>query len=154
MVQEVLGGVQIPVSLGENVMRQVSEINPAPSPNPKPFLPWMAVGTVAVLIALFLGASNRYLTRFQRPYSFEAQSEPTIEIVDAPIVLDITAKPTVRNQVGRTAASDTTNSTGTRVSDVTSISAAPENSTKFLYRPVAAGKRTARGTCPQYLRHT
>ena len=32
MIQEVLGGVQIPASLGENVMRQVSEINPAPSP--------------------------------------------------------------------------------------------------------------------------
>ena len=131
MIQEVLGGVQIPVSLGENVMRQVSEINPAPSPIPKPFLPWMAVGTVALLIALLLGASNRYLTRFQRPYSFEAQSEPTVEIVDAPIVLDITAKPTVRNQVGHTTILGETNGVGTQVSNVTATSTAPENSTKF-----------------------
>ena len=131
MVQEVLGGVQIPASLGENVMRQVSEINPAPAPAPKPFLPWMAVGTVAVLIALLLGTSNRYLTHFQKPYSFEAESEPTVEIVDAPIILDITAKPAVRNQVGRATTRDKTSSPGTQVSDVTSISATMENSTRF-----------------------
>ena len=101
MIQEVFGGVQIPASLGENVMRQVAEMKPIASPAPKPFLPWMALGTAAVLVALLLGASNRYLTRFQKPYSFEAQSEPRIDIVDAPIVLDIVAKPAVRNQVGR-----------------------------------------------------
>ena len=58
-------------------------MNPTPAPAPKPFLPWMALGAAAVLIALLLGASNRYLTRFQKPYSFDAQSEPTIEIVDS-----------------------------------------------------------------------
>ena len=131
MIQEVLGGVQIPASLGENVMRQVSEINPAPSPAPKPFVPWMAVGTVALLIALFLGVSNQYLTRFQKPYSFDAQSEPTIEIVDTPIVLDITAKPAVRSQVGRVTTPDKNSSAGTQVSDVTSASAAVENAAKF-----------------------
>ena len=131
MIQEVLGGVQIPTSLGENVMRQVSEINPAPAPAPKPFLPWMAVGTVAVLIALLLGTSNRYLTRFQKPYSFDAQSEPTVEIVDAPIILDIVAKPTLRNQAGDVATPDETSSVGTQVSNVTSTSATMENSTKF-----------------------
>ena len=131
MIQEVFGGVQIPASLYENVMRQVSEINPAPSPASKPFLPWMALGTVAVLIALLLGASNRYLTRFQKPYSFEAESEPTIEIVEAPIIFDIVAEPAVRNQVGRATTPDKTSSTGTQVSDVTSTSAAIENSTRF-----------------------
>ena len=131
MIQEVFGGVQIPASLYENVMRQVSEINPAPSPASKPFLPWMALGTVAVLIALLLGASNRYLTRFQKPYSFEAESEPTIEIVEAPIIFDIVAEPAVRNQVGRATTPDKTGSTGTQVSDVTSTSAAIENSTRF-----------------------
>ena len=131
MIQEVLGGVQIPASLGENVMRQVSDINPTPSPASKPFLPWIALGTAALLIALLLGASNRYLTRFQKPYSFEAQSEPTIEIVDAPIILDIVAEPAVRNQVGRATTPDKTSSAGTQVSDVTSASVAPENAAKF-----------------------
>ena len=130
MIQEVFGGVQIPTSLGENVMRQVADMNPTPFPAPKPFLPWMALGTAAVLIALLLGASNRYLTRFQRPYSFEAQSEPTIEIVDAPIILDIASKPAVRNQVGRDANPSITSRAGAQVSNVTSVSVALENAAK------------------------
>ena len=132
LIQEVLGGVQIPASLSENIMRQVPDIKPTPSPASKPFLPWIALGTTAVLIALLLGASNRYLTRFQKPYSFEAQSEPTIEIVDTPIILDIVAKPAVRNQVGRDTSPGKASRAGTQVSDVTSTSTAPENSTRFF----------------------
>ena len=131
MIQEVFGGVQIPASLYENVMRQVSEINPAPAPVPKPFLPWMALGAAAVLIALLFGASSRYLTRFQRPYSFDARSEPTIEIVDTSIIFDIATKPAVRNQAGRGTTPDKNSSAGTQVSNVPSTSAAMENSTKF-----------------------
>ncbi len=131
MIQEVFGGVQIPASLGENVMRQVADLVPTPSPAAKPFLPWMALGTVAVLIALLLGASNRYLTRFQKPYSFEAQSEPTIEIVDAPIILDIATKPAVQNRVGRDTSPGKTSRAGTQVSNVTSTSVPSENATKF-----------------------
>ena len=131
LIQEVLGSVQIPARVSENIMRQVAEINPAPTPAPKPFLPWMALGAAAVLIALLLGASNRYLTHFQKPYSFEAQSEPTIEIVDAPIILDIAAKPAVRNQVGRNTSPGKAGRAGTQVSNITSTSTAPENFTKF-----------------------
>ena len=139
MIQEVFGGVQIPASLGENVMRQVSEMNPTPAPAPKPFLPWIAVGTVALLIALFLGASSRYLTRFQRPYSFEAQSEPRVEIVDAPISFDIIEKPAVRNQVGSVTTPDTNSSAGIQISDVSSTSATMENSTRFSTAPWSQG---------------
>ena len=131
LIQEVLGGVQIPASLCENIMRQVADIKPTPTPAPKPFLPWIALGTAAVLIALLLGASNRYLTRFQKPYSFEAHSEPTIEIVDTPILLDIVAKPTVRSQAGRDTSPGKASRASTQVSDVTSTSTTPENSTRF-----------------------
>ena len=145
MIQEVLGGVQIPANLGENVMRHISEINPTPTPTSKPFLPWMALGAAALLIALFLGASNRYLTRFQKPYSFEAQSEPTIEIVDTPIILDITAKPAVRNQVRRATTPDKTSSAGTQVSNVTSTSTTMANSTKFATTQWAQGNTPPAG---------
>ena len=131
LIQEVLGGVQIPASLGENVMRQVADMTPTPTPASKPFLPWIAMGTAAVLIALLLGASDRYLTRFQKPYSFEARSAPTIEIVDAPILLDIATKPAVRNQVGRVTTPGETSSAGIQVSNVTSTSTVSENSTRF-----------------------
>ena len=148
MIQEVFGGVQIPASLGENVMRQVAEMKPTPSPAPKPFLPWMALGTAAVLIALLLGASNRYLTRFQKPYSFEAQSEPTIEIIDMPIIRDIEARPAVRNQVGRNTGPGKTSRTGTQVSNVTSVSVALENATKqWMPRTDMPTARFNFGTC-------
>lgn len=131
MIQEVFGGVRIPTSLGENVMRQVADMKPTPAPVSKPFLPWMALGAAAVLVVLLLGASNRYLTRFQKPYSFESQSEPTIEIVDAPIVLDIPAKPAVRNQVGRGPNPGKTSRAGSEVSNVISTSIPSENATQF-----------------------
>ena len=78
-------------------------MKPTPSPKMKPFLPWAAFGTAVVLATLLmLSVSNRYLTHFQKPYSFDAKSEPTVEIIDAPIVLETDAKPSVRNQIGRT----------------------------------------------------
>ena len=102
LVQEVLGGVHIPTGLMQNIMRQVAELKPTPPPTGRPLLPWMAFGTAAILaFLLMLGISNQYLLRFQKPYSFEALSEPTIEIIDTPITLAIDSKPAVRTQAGR-----------------------------------------------------
>ena len=122
LVRELLGSVQLSDSLTDRIARKVSDVKLAPSPNWKPFLPWMAFGTAAVLVMLLLGASNQYLLRFQRPYSFEAQSEPTIEIIDTPIVLDIEAKPAVRNQAGRAVTNDNSNSAGVQGTDSVSAS--------------------------------
>ena len=122
LIQEVLGGVPVPASLIENIMRQVADIKITPQPMPKPFIPWLAFGTSVLLIALLFGTSSRYLTRFQKPYSYEAQSEPTIEIVDAPIVFQTDVKPAVRNQFGRVAGTSKTSSTGLQVSEMVSTS--------------------------------
>ena len=148
MIQEVFGGVQIPASLGENVMRQVADMVPTPAPAAKPFLPWVALGTAAVLIALMLGASNQYLVRFQKPYSFEAQSEPTIEIVDSPILLDIAAEPAMRNRVGRDTRPSETSRAGTQISNVTSVSVTQENAAKqWMPRTNMPTARFQFGTC-------
>ena len=122
LIQEVLGGVSVPVGLIENIMRQVANIKITPHPTPKPFIPWIAYGTSMLLIALLFGTSNQYLTRFQEPYSFEAQSEPTIEIVDASIVLKTDVKPAVRNRVGRVAGTSKNSSTGLQISETISTS--------------------------------
>ena len=106
MVQEVLGSVPFPINLTENIMRQVADLKPTPPPVAKPLLPWGAFGVATLLVAMLLGASHEYLARFQKPYSFEAVAEPTVEIVDTAILLDIDSKPDVRNQVGRTASAD------------------------------------------------
>ena len=118
LVQEVLGGVHISTGLTQNIMRQVAEIRPIPPPVGKPLLPWMAFGTAAVLVLLvMLGISNQYLLRFQKPYSFEARSEPTIEIVDAPVVLAIDSKPAVRTQAGRDVALSENTGVSPRISE-------------------------------------
>ena len=122
LVREMLGSVQLSDSLTDRIARKVSDVKLAPSPNWKPFLPWMAFGAAAVLVMLLLGVSNHYLLRFQRPYSFDAQSEPTIEIIDTPIVLDIEAKPAVRNQAGRAVTTDDSRGAGVQVSDAVSAS--------------------------------
>ena len=116
LVQEVLGSVQIPTSIKQNIMRQVADIKLTPSPAPKPLLPWVAFSTAMVLVTLLLGVSNQHLIRFQRPYSFEAASEPTIEIVDTDIILNIVSKPAVRNQSGRATLTRKTSGASTQVS--------------------------------------
>ena len=66
---------------------------------------------------LAVSCSNQYLLRFQKPYSFEAEAERTVEIIDAPLVLDSDAKPAVRNQAGRDAATDRNGGDGVQVSE-------------------------------------
>ena len=120
LVQEVLNGVQIPTSVSQNIMQRVADIKPMPQTTPKPVTPWIAFGTTFLLLALLFGASDQYLTRFQRPYSFEAASEPTIEIVDTDIILDSPSKPAVRNQFGRTTLTRKTSGASTQVSHTAS----------------------------------
>ena len=102
LIREILGSFQLPPNLTENIMRQVADMKPIPPSVGKPLTPWIAFGTATLLIVLMLGATNQYLARFQKPYSFEARSERTVEIIDAPITLDIDSKPAVRNQIGQT----------------------------------------------------
>ncbi len=117
LVHEVLSGVQISADLSQNIMRQITDINPTSPLVPKPFLPWAALGAATILILLLLGMSNRYLVRFQKPYSFEATSEPTIEIVDTAVILDMDSKPDVRNQIGRAGTIGKKNSIGLQASE-------------------------------------
>jgi RNA polymerase sigma factor (sigma-70 family) len=126
LVQEVLGGVQISANLTQNVMQQVADLKLTPPSATKPLLPWAAFGAAAVLILFLIGLSNQHLTRFQRPYSFEAKSEPTIEIVDVSIVLETDAKPALRNQSGRAVVPvENTIGNGLQVSKRVSTSIAP-----------------------------
>ena len=128
LVRETLGSIPFPAEVTERIMQEVANVKPTPPPVGKPLLPWAVLGTAAVLVILLLGASNQYLARFQKPYSFEAQSESTIEIIDAPIILNIAAKPAVRNRVGQAAAGK---SSGTQISTTTTTSATLEDTVKF-----------------------
>ena len=122
LIQETLAGVQLSENLTKNIMRQVADIDPTPPTAMKPLLPWVAVGAFAILVVLLLGASNRYLVHYQKPYSFEAVSQPTIEIVDAPIIQDMDSKPSVRNQIGQTASENEKGNAGSQISQKVSTS--------------------------------
>ena len=128
LINETLGGWQLSGDLIENIMRQIADINPVSPPTGKPLLPWVSFGAATVMVILLLGASHQYLVRFQRPYSFEAQSEPTIEIIEAPVVLETDAKPAVRNQIGQAAIPGKSSSAGSQVSEEVLVPTASEDS--------------------------
>ena len=128
LVRETLGSIPFPAHVTERIMEQVANMQPTPAPVGKPLVPWMAFGTAVVFVILMLGVSHQYLARFQQPYSFEAESEPTIEIVDAPIVLDTVSKPSIRNQFGRATMPGRSSSAGIQVSETVSKSNVLEDS--------------------------
>jgi photosystem II stability/assembly factor-like uncharacterized protein len=101
MIQEILGSVQLPANFTENIMRQAAELKPVAPTSSKPLVPWAVSAATAIFIFLIMGVGSEYLARFQNPYNVNAQSETTVEIIDAPIVLDTQAKPDLRNQAGR-----------------------------------------------------
>ena len=131
LVQEVLNGVQVSARLSQNIMREVGKIETTSPSVSKPLLPWAAFGAAAVSIVLLLGTSNQYLARFQKPYSFEAQSEPTIEIIDTPIRIDIESRPDVRNQIGQAVFRGKSGRTGLQTSETPLAATVGEDAAKF-----------------------
>ena len=118
MIREALGNFQITPNLTENIMQEISRLKPVAPSGGKPIVPWaIGVSTIAVIF-LMLGIGSQYLARFQRPYSFDATSEMTIEIIDAPVVLDIESKPDVRMQPGSTAAPNKNDGAGQQPDEV------------------------------------
>ena len=100
MIREALEHFQITPNLTENIMREVSRLKPIAPSGSKPFAPWaIGISTLAVVL-LMLGIGNQHLSRFQKPYSFDATSEMTVEIIEAPVVLNLESEPDVRTQIG------------------------------------------------------
>lgn len=99
---EILSTVKFSTNLTESIMQQVADIKPTPTPTVKPSPPWAVFGSAAaILIMAIIGLSNHHLFSFQEPYSLDAQSEPMIEIVDAPTLFDTNIKRTAQNQPTR-----------------------------------------------------
>ena len=118
MIRETLGNFQITANLTENIMTEIAHLKPVAPSGSKPLVPW-AIG-VSTLVVLFLMSSvgSQYLSRFQKPYSFDATSEMTIDIIETPFVLDIESKPDVRTQLGNIAAPSENDGTGQQTDGV------------------------------------
>ena len=119
MIREALENFQITPNLTENIMQEISRLKPIAPSGGKPLVPWGTIGvsTIAVIF-LMLGIGTEYLSRFQKPYSFDATSKMTIDIIETPIVLDIESKPDVRTQIGRAAAPSQNDGAGQRPDEV------------------------------------
>ena len=77
LIQEVLGGVQIPALIKQNIMRKIVDLKPTPAPKTRPFLPWVAIGTAMVVaLLLMLSVSNPYLPHFQELYRIHFAGTP------------------------------------------------------------------------------
>ena len=110
MIREALDNFQITPNFTENVMREIARIKPITSSNGKPIMPWAIAASTVVVVLLMLGIGNhQHLGRFQKPYSFDATSEMTIELIEAPLVLNLVSKPDVRTQLGNTNALNKSN---------------------------------------------
>ena len=101
MIREALEGFQIRANLTENIMQEISRIEPVAPSGGKPFIPWAITASTLALVVIALGVSNQYLTRFQQPYNWDATSEMTVALIDTPIVLNLASKPDVRTRIGK-----------------------------------------------------
>ncbi len=118
MIREALEHFQISPNLTDNIMQEVAQLKPAAPSGSKPLMPWIAAASSAILIMLMLGMGSQYLARFQKPYSLEAQAETAVELVDAPIVLNVDAKPDVRRELGNSNAFGKSDNTGQKPDEI------------------------------------
>ena len=123
IVREALEHFQITPHLTENIMREVSRLKPVAPSGSKPLVPVALSAATAILIFLIMGVGSQYLARFQRPYNIDAVSETTVEIIDAPIVLDTQAKPDLRNQAGRFETTGKSSASGPQLSEPVTLGA-------------------------------
>ena len=122
MIREALGNFQMTPNLIENIMREISRLKTAAPSGGKPFVPW-AIGVSALAVVFFiLGIANHQsLSRFQKPYSFNAASEMKVELIDAPIVLNLESEPDNQTQLGNVNAQGENDGSDQQVNNATSL---------------------------------
>ena len=118
MIREALDHFQMTPNLTENIMREISRLKPVVPSGNKPVVPWAVAGFTVAIVLLMLGIGNQHLSRFQKPYSFDASSEMTVEIIEAPVVLNLEAKPDIRTQLGNSTVFHKNDGAGQRPDEV------------------------------------
>ena len=122
MIREALENFQITPHFTENIMREIARLKPAAPSGGKPFIPWViGVSTLAVVLLMLGIANHQSLSRFQKPYSFDAASEMKVELIDAPVVLNLEVEPDNRTHLGNANAQDKNNGVGNQVDDAASL---------------------------------
>ena len=109
MIREALEHFQISPNLTENILKEVSGLKPAPPSVTKPLIPWGVAASSAILIVLMFDIGSQFSTRYQQPYSLDAQTETSVELIDASFLQNLDTKPDVRRQLGSSNAPGNTN---------------------------------------------
>ena len=118
MIREALENFQITPNLAENIMHEISRLKTAAPSGSKPLVPWAIGVSVLAVVFLMLGIANhQFLSRFQKPYSFDAASEMKVELIDVPVVLNLESEPDNRTQLGNANAQNKNNGIGNQVDD-------------------------------------
>ena len=122
MIRETLEHFKITPNLTDNIMREVSRTKPAVPSGSKPLVPWLIAASTVVVVLLMLGIGNsKFLALFQQPYNFDANSEMTVDIIEAPIVANLALKPDQRKQLG-SANAESNNPIPEQTNDTTPLS--------------------------------
>ncbi len=152
MLRETLGSFQPSTTLTENIIRTLKEtgaqIDPAAPSGSKPLAPWVIATSTLVLVVLMFGLGAQHMARFQQPYSLDATSEMTVDIVDTVVMANLPSDPDARNQIGNVDAPDKSEGTSqhpdAKLSSSTSgrvidESGNPVNDVKIAVIPVEHG---------------
>ena len=102
LLHDVSGIFQLPPTLTESIIQEIARIKPITPSVGRPWVPWTLSFSATLLVILMMGLGPRALSRFQQPYSLDTTSEMTVELIDAPMVLDVKRKPDVKNRFGNT----------------------------------------------------
>ncbi len=146
MIREALENFQITPSLTENIMQGISRLKPAAPSGGKPLVPWaIGVSTLAVVL-LLLGVGTQSLSRFQKPYSFDAASEMKVELIEAPVVLNLESEPDDRTQLENTNAQGKNNSAGQQPDEILFAAAQTEGEDISVSKRQWVQAKPARGT--------
>ncbi len=118
IIREALDNFQISPHLTDTIMHEISRIKPVAPTSSKPFVPWVVAASTLAVVLLMLGIGNSiYLTRFQQPYSLDAQTDMTVELIDALVVANLEPEPDVRTQIERTNAQNQINNSEQQPND-------------------------------------
>ncbi len=123
MVREALENFQITPTLTQDIMQEISRINPTTPSGSKPLIPWIAAATSAVLIMIMLGIGSQFFSQFQKPYNIDSQAEMSVELVNAPVVQNLEKEPDLKNQIGRIREPRENENSGQKLDEGSSLSA-------------------------------
>ena len=112
VIQEIAGNFQFSPHLTENIIQEIARIKPVSPSASKPWIPWGLSFASTFLVILMLGMGPRALSRFQQPYNLDATSEMTVELVDAPVVLELERKSNALTRFGNTDTQDKNGTSG------------------------------------------